>query len=86
VRREGDLALLEVQDQGIGIPSDELGRIFERFQRASNVHGRIGGTGIGLASVRHIVESHGGTIVVHSQERAGSSFQVRLPLGHEAGD
>jgi two-component system phosphate regulon sensor histidine kinase PhoR len=82
----GDLAVLDVQDQGIGIPSGELERIFDRFQRASNAHGRIGGTGIGLASVRHIVESHGGTIVVHSQEDVGSSFQVRLPIGREEGE
>jgi signal transduction histidine kinase len=78
----GDVwATLEVQDHGLGIPAAELERVFERFQRASNVEGRIGGTGIGLASARHIVESHGGSISVKSEEGSGSTFTVRLPLG-----
>jgi signal transduction histidine kinase len=81
VARDGEWAVLEVADHGIGIPSSDSMRIFERFQRASNVERRIGGTGIGLASARHIVESHGGTIAVRSEEGAGSTFVIRLPLG-----
>jgi signal transduction histidine kinase len=80
VRREGDWAVVEVVDRGIGIPPEDHRRIFERFQRASNVERRIGGTGIGLASARHILESHGGTIAVESQEGSGATFTLRLPL------
>jgi signal transduction histidine kinase len=79
----GDFAILEIQDPGIGIPADDVERIFERFQRASNVEGRVSGTGIGLASALHIVESHGGSMTAESQEDAGSVFRVRLPLGHD---
>ena len=73
-------ACVEVRDEGIGIPADELDRIFERFHRASNVEGRIGGTGIGLASARHILENHAGTLSVSSQEGVGSTFTLRLPI------
>lgn len=73
-------ATVDVRDEGMGIPSAELDRIFDRFHRASNVEGRISGTGIGLASARHILESHGGSISVSSQEGMGSVFTVRLPL------
>lgn len=74
-------AVLTVRDFGIGIPADDLPRIFERFSRGSNVVGRISGTGIGLASARYIVESHGGTIAVESTEGQGTLVSVRLPLG-----
>lgn len=83
VRREEDggaWAVVDVSDQGIGIPSADLERVFERFQRASNVVGRIIGTGIGLVSARRIVEQHGGTIGVRSVEGEGSTFTVRLPI------
>ncbi len=73
-------AVLRVRDQGIGIPAADQPRIFERFYRAANVAGQIQGTGIGLAGARQIVEQHGGTITVQSQEGAGSTFTVRLPL------
>ena len=78
-----DLAIIEVEDQGLGIPADEVGRIFERFQRASNVEGHIAGTGIGLASALHIVESHAGQIEVESREGVGTLFRIRLPLRAE---
>jgi len=83
LQREGDWVAIDVTDQGIGIPDEDKPRIFERFQRASNVEQRIGGTGIGLASVRHIVDSHGGSITVRSQEGSGTTFTVRLPIGLE---
>jgi PAS domain S-box-containing protein len=76
----GPEALIAVRDEGIGIPAADLPYIFDRFQRAGNVVGRIQGTGIGLASARGIVEQHGGTIAVESTEGAGSTFTVRLPL------
>ena len=77
---DGDWAVLTVQDQGVGIPSGDLPRIFERFFRAGNVAGQIQGAGLGLASARQVVEQHGGTITVDSQEGVGSTFSVRLPL------
>jgi signal transduction histidine kinase len=73
-------ACVEVQDEGVGIPAQDINRVFERFQRASNVEGRIGGTGIGLASARQVVEGHHGSIAVSSEEGGGSSFTIRLPL------
>jgi signal transduction histidine kinase len=72
-------AVLTITDHGIGIPPDELARIFERFQRASNVVGRLPGTGIGLAGARQIVEQHGGSISVASRLGEGASFTVILP-------
>jgi signal transduction histidine kinase len=73
-------AVLSVQDKGIGIPSGDLSRIFERFKRGSNVSETIPGSGIGLAGVKEIVEQHGGSIEVESREGEGSTFTVLLPL------
>jgi PAS domain S-box-containing protein len=79
----GPWAVVAVRDQGVGIPADDLPHIFEWFRRAGNVTGRIRGTGVGLAGARQIVEQHGGTITVESEEGLGSTFTVRLPLGPE---
>lgn len=76
---DGSWAILAVRDEGVGIPPDELGTIFEWYRRASNVGARRG-TGIGLAGARRIVELHGGTITAVSAGGAGSTFTVRLPL------
>jgi signal transduction histidine kinase len=73
-------ALLIVRDEGVGIPQDDLPHIFGRFRRAANTVGRFAGTGLGLASARELVELHGGTITVESEEGQGSTFVVRLPL------
>lgn len=81
--REGDDAVLQVRDYGIGIPAADLPRIFDRFYRGSNVTGRTHGTGIGLASARQIVEQHGGTLTAESKEGWGSTFVMRLPLAEE---
>src|SRR5262249_37818647 len=75
----GTVAEIRVSDPGVGIPEADLPRIFERFQRGSNVE-RIPGTGIGLAGARQIVEQHGGTISVESDEGSGSTFTVHLPI------
>jgi signal transduction histidine kinase len=77
-------AILEVRDHGIGIPTSDQPHIFEQFHRAGNVVSSMRGTGVGLASVRQIVELHGGTIHVTSQEGQGSTFTVRLPLHVDA--
>jgi signal transduction histidine kinase len=71
--------VLTVEDQGIGIPPEDQERIFERFQRGSNVAGRISGTGIGLAVARQIIEAHGGSIRVSSEPGQGTTFEIRLP-------
>jgi signal transduction histidine kinase len=72
----GDIAI-SVSDQGIGIPADDIGAIFERFHRAANASG-IPGSGIGLHMVRQIVEMHGGCVTVQSEEKKGSTFTIRL--------
>jgi PAS domain S-box-containing protein len=79
----GCMAILSVTDPGVGIPAGDRERIFERFQRATNVR-TIAGTGIGLSGVRRIVELHGGTITVESVEGKGSTFTVCLPLTGDA--
>jgi PAS domain S-box-containing protein len=77
----GDLVLLTVGDHGPGIPPEIVPRIFEPFFTT-----RKGGTGLGLSIVRHIVESHGGTIaVVTGKENPGASFEVSLPLSTTGG-
>jgi signal transduction histidine kinase len=77
---QGARAVLEVRDQGIGIPAADLERVFDRFHRAENARDRATGSGIGLATVRHVVEQHGGTVSVASSEGAGSIFTARLPM------
>lgn len=84
VERVGAWAVVRVIDQGIGIPPADLPRIFERFHRGANVIGQIAGTGIGLSGAARIVERHGGRIDVASQEGAGSTFSVWLPLAGAA--
>ena len=87
-REQGDgksWAVVAVRDQGIGIPAADLPHIFDRFHRAGNVARQIQGTGIGLSSARQIVEQHNGSIEVVSQEGAGATFTVRLPLEGDAG-
>lgn len=79
VSRDGEWGILSVEDHGIGIPAQDLDKVFERYQRASNVTQAISGTGLGLASARDILQRHGGSITVQSQEGAGAIFTVRLP-------
>jgi signal transduction histidine kinase len=79
----GDTAVIEVVDEGIGIPETDRARIFERFTRGANVAGRIAGSGVGLAIVRQVVEQHRGTVDVASVEGRGSTFTIRLPLAAE---
>lgn len=73
--------LLEVADTGVGIASEHIDRIFERFYRVDKSRSReTGGTGLGLSIVRHIVETHGGKVTVESALHHGSTFRVTLPL------
>ena len=81
VRARDGQAEVRVTDTGIGIASRDLDRIFERFYRVDPARSRAtGGTGLGLSIVRHVAESHGGTVEVRSVLGAGSTFIVRLPL------
>ncbi len=80
VHQDGDEVVLEVADHGIGIPSRDIERIFERFYRVDQARSRqTGGTGLGLAIVRHVVANHDGTIDVESRLGEGSRFLMRLP-------
>jgi len=80
VEGSGGDVLLKVADTGIGIPSRELPRIFERFYRVDRARSReTGGTGLGLAIVKHVAENHGGRVSVESELGRGTLFEVRLP-------
>ncbi|CAB4883742.1 unannotated protein [freshwater metagenome] len=69
-----------VADTGIGIPTRDLDRIFERFYRVDRARSRgTGGTGLGLSIVRHVANNHGGTITVSSHEGEGSTFRLYIP-------
>ncbi len=84
VTREEGFAVLRVKDNGIGIPEDQLGRVFERFYRVDKSHSKeVGGTGLGLSIVKHGAAYHGGTVSVESREGEGSLFTVRIPLPAE---
>ena len=73
---------IRVVDQGRGIAVDEQRRIFERFVRGSSgAEDQVRGSGIGLALVKHIAESHGGKAWVESEVGKGSTFVVALPAG-----
>jgi len=81
LRREEGWAVLDVRDSGIGIPEKDLPKLFKEFYRATNAakHG-IGGSGVGLASIKNIVERFDGELGLRSVENEGSTFTVRLPV------
>jgi PAS domain S-box-containing protein len=78
ITHQGEQAVLEVQDSGIGIGPEELPHIFERYYRAANA--QESGTGLGLAITKRIIEAHGGKIEVESEVGKGSCFRVLLPV------
>lgn len=79
--RDNGNAVIEIADKGIGIPKEEIPKIFERFYQADNkTTSEANGSGLGLTLVKHIVEAHGGTIEVESEIGKGSAFTVRIPL------
>jgi signal transduction histidine kinase len=83
LRRDEAHVELEVEDNGIGIPADQLQRIFDRFTQVEESHTRrFEGAGIGLALVKEIVAAHGGRVTVTSELGKGSTFRVILPIGH----
>jgi two-component system sensor histidine kinase SenX3 len=76
----GERVEISVADQGIGIPADEVDRIFERFYRLDPARQRsTGGTGLGLSIVKHVAASHGGDVRVWSRPGQGSTFTLSLP-------
>jgi two-component system phosphate regulon sensor histidine kinase PhoR len=80
LRREANVVLFEVRDQGIGIPEEHLPRITERFYRVDTARSReMGGTGLGLAIVKHVALVHRGTLRVESRLGRGSCFTLRFP-------
>jgi PAS domain S-box-containing protein len=82
LRQAGQEAELSVRDTGVGIPEEELPRLFERFHQIQGVQGRsLEGTGIGLALVQELVKLHGGSIRAESTCGRGSTFIVTVPLG-----
>jgi PAS domain S-box-containing protein len=77
-------AVLRVRDTGVGIPAEEMPRIFERFHRIPNVRSRTHeGSGIGLALVQELIKLHGGTIRAESRLNQGTTFIATLPLGKD---
>jgi PAS domain S-box-containing protein len=81
IEQQGEAVCIAVADQGIGIPQENLPKLFERFYRADNVDPQqISGMGIGLYVVRAIIELHGGRVGVVSPEEGGSIFTVYLPM------
>jgi signal transduction histidine kinase len=87
VRREGRNAMLEVADDGPGVPVDQRARVFARFVRLDDARARAdGGAGLGLAIVAEVVAAHGGTVDVVDGPLGGALFRVRLPLPAEEAD
>jgi signal transduction histidine kinase len=84
-RRQGAEVEIAVIDDGPGIPSDQLGHVFERFTRGdAGMTQRVGGTGLGLAISKSLVELHGGTIAAEPTPGGGSTFRFRLPMAAKA--
>ncbi len=78
--RKTDKTTISITDQGCGIPSNHLPRLFERFYRVESARSReMGGTGLGLAIVKHIARIHNGNVEVHSTPNEGSTFSIHIP-------
>ena len=83
VEIQGDAVIISVKDTGVGIPSEHVSRIFERFYVVDKSRSRsMGGTGLGLSIAKHIATLHGGKIEVESTPYMGSSFTVSIPVKH----
>ncbi len=72
-------AVIQVRDEGIGIPEEDRERLFETFFRAGNV-GHTPGTGLGTAIIKQAVETHGGSVFFESEVNQGTQFTITLPL------
>jgi two-component system NtrC family sensor kinase len=81
---EGGQVILQVNDNGAGIPPADQPYIFDKFYRASNVPSEVPGTGLGLAIVKSIVENHQGRIWVDSTVGVGTTFTIVLPIAEQS--
>jgi signal transduction histidine kinase/tetratricopeptide (TPR) repeat protein len=85
-RREGEDVILEIEDSGIGIPPDELDKVFDKFYRGRNaLKLSVRGLGLGLATAKHIIEDHGGRLAVESKVDAGTRFRIAMPIDSKGG-
>ena len=81
VKKDAENIIIEVKDKGIGIPQDELDKIFDKFYQGRNaLRQSVKGTGLGLTLVKHTVEAHGGRIFVESKTGQGSTFSITFPI------
>lgn len=81
IKKDGNTAVFEIADSGVGIPDEDKDRVFERFYRVDKSRSRkVGGTGLGLSIVKHIIQLHGGKIYVDYEYKDGSKFVVNLPI------
>lgn len=83
---KGDMVEISIEDHGIGMPSNVVGNLFQKFYRSHRSRETVAGTGIGLYISKAIVESHGGTISVRSEDGHGSTFTVSLPTYQTVAD
>ena len=87
LRREEHEVVLRVEDTGVGIPEEDMDKIFNRFYRVDKARSRAaGGTGLGLSIVRDMAKQHGGTVSVSRREPEGSCFTVRFPAWQKGGE